>query len=334
MSEMTFRFRLKLGAFEFEVEGERNYVERTVNRYEGRFLPKFQHMLDKLPTIEPVARTAGAAPQGAPQPQPQHQPPPQQKHYQQPAPQAPHEQHKQQPHPQQQQQQQQRREQGQPQGQEQRSEGGRRYDKRGGRGRDRDRRNRNNRNANNRVMNAPALPDSQEVVRMPYIPEGFEPHVERDDNDIQAPTPIRADEREERQEQPRQVEEAPPRKELAVVTDDDIEEGDGPAVIYEGDQSDTAMKRFYETLDPKTHHEKIMVMAYFLQVKRGMKEFGTGKIKSCYDMMGADPAGNINQVLNHASRTGFVTKAQRGRSVKYSLTSKGKQFVEKGLTNG
>ena len=45
MADMPYRFQIRLGNFSFEVEGDRNFVERTLARYEGRFLPRFQQLL-------------------------------------------------------------------------------------------------------------------------------------------------------------------------------------------------------------------------------------------------------------------------------------------------
>jgi|GEM_PF-2209949 len=300
MTDICYRFHIRIGNFEFEVEGERSFVERTLNRYEGRFLPKFQQLLDKIPAAEIVQKPPQRIEETrAPVPQ-RHEPEPV------------HEREKER----------ERDREKEPRRDE------RRFDKKDRRGRDRYR-GPKDRNANNRVMPAPTLPRDQEVIKTPYIPpEGFDMGgVANEDETIPPPVPLleRVNEEMKKTQAPEVV------RELAVVTDEDIEDEEAPAVLLEGDQSEDSLKRFYETLNPRTHHEKIMVFGYFLQVRRGMAEFGTGKIKSCYDAASADPAGNINQVLNHACRTGFVTKSQRGRSVKYSLTSKGKQFVERGL---
>ena len=102
-----------------------------------------------------------------------------------------------------------------------------------------------------------------------------------------------------------------------------------PAVMDRGH-----LREIFEKLAPRTHHEKILVFAYSLQDRNGYADFTANNIKECYEAVGADPAGNINQVLNHATRTGFLNKSQRGRQVRYSMTSKGKHFVERGLKPG
>lgn len=306
MADICYRFHIRIGNFQFEVEGERSFVERTLTRYEGRFLPKFQQLLDKIPAIEIVQKTPHPVEEARIAVPQRHEPEPVQEREKE-----------------------REGERNRDRGREPRKDS-RRFDNKDRRGRDRDNRRRGpkDRSSNSRVMPAPLLPRDQEVIKTPYIPpDGFEMSNLSDDEAIPPPVPLlqRITDEMKRTEKQEVV------RELAVVTDEDIEEEDGPAVLLEGDQSEDSLKRFYETLNPRTHHEKIMVFGYFLQVRRGMKEFGTGKIKSCYDAAGSDPTGNINQVLNHASRTGFVTKFQRGRSVKYSLTSKGKQFVERGL---
>lgn len=285
MTDGPYRFQIRLGNFQFEVEGDRNFVERTLTRYEGRFLPRFQQLLDKVPAIE--AAPKGAAPaETAPQAQPLKAEPEK------------------------------------PRDKGREKELQRRDNKR--LKRRNDRRRPNNRHANNRVMPAPRIPENQEVVKQPYLPPDF------GEDDIAEPTPLpeRADGEHEESERPRAAVEP-------YLEEDDEDEDQASSSAGSGEaRGDESLRELFDKLQPRTHHEKIMVFGYFLQVQRGMKEFGTGKVKSCYDSVGADPAGNINQVLNHASRTGFVTKAQRGRSVKYSLTSKGRQFIERGLQAG
>ena len=94
------------------------------------------------------------------------------------------------------------------------------------------------------------------------------------------------------------------------------------------------LDEMYRKLNPRTHHEKILVFAYFLGNSNGHNEFNSNDIKECYDAVHADSPGNINQVLNHASRTGFLSKLYGGRQVRYTLTSKGRHFVERGFEPG
>jgi hypothetical protein len=44
------------------------------------------------------------------------------------------------------------------------------------------------------------------------------------------------------------------------------------------------------------------------------------------------PPVNIQQVLNHATRSGFLTRDQKGKLTLYRLSAKAKKYVGDGLT--
>jgi len=252
MNEEHFKFRLKLGNFEFEVEGNRNYVEKTVARYEGRFLPRFQHLMDAVQQsmtktassseTQQINATVPVSGNASVKSEPRavakdHKA----KRQQRDRPKYP------------------------PKRKHSRSSG------------------------STRVKPAPVLPSNQEVTYAPYLP---------DDVKEESPKPARA------------------RKQATISA------------------NRGALKEIFDKLDPRTHHEKMLVFAYFLHNRNDYENFTANNVKECYDAVETDPAGNISQVLNHASRTGFLSKSQRGRQVRFSLTSKGKHFVERGLETG
>ncbi len=246
MTDKQFKFRVKLGNFEFEVEGDRGFVEKTMTRYEGRFLPRFQQLMDSVqhpvpvghPTGEETAQVSGSATTNTPE----------------------------------------------------KSEA-RPVDKSHGQKKDKSRRSRSKKRPRNNsstwVKPAPALPKDQEITYAPYMPDA-------------------------------------------------IEKVDSHRHGAESKKSGNydVLREIFGKINPRTHNEKTLAIAYFLQDHNGYPDFTSNNIKTCYEAVGADPAGNISQVLNHASRTGFLTKSQRGRQVRYSLTSKGKHFVERGLDSG
>lgn len=308
MSDISYKFSIKIGNFQFEVEGDKNFVEKTLTRYEGRFLPRFQQLMDKVPVVveqkQAVAQDNPSNPtvsQSSPQKQ-----------------ESVHE-----------------------------SDRGAESRKDSRRNRRRAERRRNNsRHSNNRVMPPPPVAHPQEVVKQPYIPPEIEdePQSASSEEEELVPFPVpvvsesvpadmtsHASMHEETAPQAdnEDVSQSSPDISAEEAKEDVKEDKEQPQ--EEGDSG--VLKELYEKLNPKTHHEKVMVFGYFLQTHRGMKEFGTSRLKSCYRLVGAEPAGNINQVLNHASRTGFINKLQRGRAIKYSLTSKGKQFIERELNN-
>lgn len=303
MADITYKFNIKIGNFQFEVEGDKNFVERTLTRYEGRFLPRFQQLMDKVPAVEqkPVVT---------------HEENPHSHQTAQsllPKQDIPHDNER---------------------GTESRKESKRNRHRA-------DRRRNNSRHSNNRVMPPPPLPPSQEVIKQPYIPPEIEEEPQQSPSEeelIPFPVPV-VSEHVPAESSPAgsvstELTSLSSSYEVSEETTEPLAEGAEETKEPPHDDNDTiALKELYEKLNPKTHHEKVMVFGYFLQTRRGMKEFGTSRLKSCYRLVGAEPAGNINQVLNHASRTGFINKLQRGRAIKYSLTSKGKQFIERELNN-
>lgn len=280
MTEISYRFHIRLGNFELDVEGDRTYVEKTVSRYEGRFLPKFQGLLEKGHSIE-AGREVSSFPSSV-SPASQKKSSVSGSAAAKSSVQA-------------------KRGPARPAKPDSSRTARRKPDRRKSR-----------KTANARVMPAPVLPADQELIKQPYIPpDGFDLS-----GDIPPPTPLVG----------RSASLSPPTAGArAGAVPDKKDYG------KEGGFGDGELKDFFEEFQPRTHHEKIMVFGYFLQERQGKSDFGTGKIRNCYKEAGIDPTGNISQVLNHATRTGFMTKAQRGRSVRYSLTSKGKQFVERGL---
>lgn len=305
MGDVPYKFSIKIGNFHFEVEGDKNFVERTLTRYEGRFLPRFQQLMDKIPAVEQKPVMAPDEGQHHPAQNPTQK---QENIYE-----------------------------------NERSTESRKENKRNRRRAER-RRN-NSRHSNNRIMPAPQVAPSQEVIKQPYIPPHIEEPEEPQKNEEKAiipfPVPLVSE------NVLSDVDSPPPALDKAAQQDairvQDTTEEHNESLLEENkeetkehtqEEGDSgALKELYEKLNPKTHHERVMVFGYFLQVQRGMKEFGTSRLKSCYRLVGAEPAGNINQVLNHASRTGFINKLQRGRSIKYSLTSKGRQFIERELNH-
>lgn len=277
MEEKHFKFKVQLGNFEFEVEGDKAFVEKTMNRYEGRFLPRFQQLVDAAQRAMAAQQANPTAAQEKPHAStraPAVELPPVEV-----APLVP----------------------------EKKKEG--KWDRR-----DKSRRSRGGRkyprnNSSTWVKPPPSLPKNQEVIRNTYVPEG----------DMVGVAAIEAND-----------------PEVAVTPY--LEEPTGNAKVKTEERPHKAdfgkLDEMYRKLNPRTHHEKILVFAYFLNTGNGFSEFTGNDIKECYDAVKADSPGNINQVLNHASRTGFLIKLHGGRQVRYSLTSKGRHFVERGFEPG
>ena len=258
MGEENFKFRIQLGAFVFEVEGDRSFVEKTMMRYEGRFLPRFQQLLNSAQQSNSNADASSV------EVKPDQKRPPEAVKSPMKTEAKSHE-----------------------------GYGGKK-DKRE-RSRYSRNKNRPRNSSSTRVKPAPQLPEDQKVSFAPYNP---------DSEHVPANIPQTSNQAERAKEKP------------------------------SGGPDHAELDKIFDKISPRTHHEKILVFAYYMQNNRNRTDFTTNKIRTCYKAVNAEPAVNINQVLNHASRTGFLAKTQRGRQVRYSLTSKGKHFVERGLEKG
>jgi len=274
MGDISYKFKVKLGNFEFEVEGDKSFVEKTMTRYEGRFLPRFQQFMNNIQFQQATTSVSISGPENQKTQQPQKQQgqnPQTTEQTQRPSQDSSHDSKK---------------------------------DKsRRPRGRKRPRNN-----SSTWVKPAPVLPKSQEVARVPYLP---------DDVDTGG-----------------KVKEKPQSKTGESSNDETQSSGDKTAATKLGKVNVNILKQNFNKLSPRTHHEKMLVFGYSINQNDENSYFTSNEIRECYSAVGADSAGNISQVLNHATRTGFLNKTQRGRQVRYSITSKGKHFVERGLSLG
>ncbi|HUT56076.1 MAG TPA: hypothetical protein VM658_21980 [bacterium] len=89
--------------------------------------------------------------------------------------------------------------------------------------------------------------------------------------------------------------------------------------------------RVIEAKKPRTHHDRIMVFGYYMEQEGGGSDFTIAEINRCYRAVGQDPGINIEQVINHATRSGFILSQDKGGTARYKLSSKGRSYVEDGL---
>jgi hypothetical protein len=89
--------------------------------------------------------------------------------------------------------------------------------------------------------------------------------------------------------------------------------------------------RVMEAKKPRTHHDRIMVFGYYMEGEGAGSDFTIAEITRCYRGVGQDPGINIEQVINHATRSGFILSHDKGRAARYKLSNKGKRYVEDGL---
>ena len=91
------------------------------------------------------------------------------------------------------------------------------------------------------------------------------------------------------------------------------------------------LKKLSDEKRPRTHHDRVMVFGYYMEHDGAGSDFTVAEIKRCYSAMDMDPGLNIERVINHATRSGFVAKHDQGRTIRFKLSSKGKRYVEDGL---
>jgi len=86
-----------------------------------------------------------------------------------------------------------------------------------------------------------------------------------------------------------------------------------------------------ERYRPQTSHDRVMIFAYYLDQKLG-GSFNASEIQECHQVLAEKIPGNLNTVLNNATRSGFLVKEEKaGKAARYRLTFKGKRYVENGL---
>lgn len=86
-----------------------------------------------------------------------------------------------------------------------------------------------------------------------------------------------------------------------------------------------------ESRKPRTHHDRLMVFGYYMETAGNGSDFTIAEIKRCYRAINQDPGSNIEQVINHAARSGFILRNDKGRTERFKLSSKGRRYVEEGL---
>ena len=92
-----------------------------------------------------------------------------------------------------------------------------------------------------------------------------------------------------------------------------------------------ALKSLIEERRPRTHHDRIMLMGYHLENAAGGSDFTAEELMECYRAAGETPPANLTQVLNHATRSGFMLRHDQGRTQRFKLSARGRRYVEDGL---
>lgn len=82
---------------------------------------------------------------------------------------------------------------------------------------------------------------------------------------------------------------------------------------------------------PRTHHDRVLIFGNYLESGAGAKNFTAQELERCYKEINEAPPVNIQQVLTHATRSGFLTRSQLGSLYLYKLSAKAKKYIQDGM---
>jgi len=94
-----------------------------------------------------------------------------------------------------------------------------------------------------------------------------------------------------------------------------------------------SLAEFLERVPNKTHPDKILAFAYFLEKVRSQSSFGVKEISECYDEA-KEAKSNTAQYFFLLSKGALIMKAknQPGGATQYVLTRKGEKTITSALT--
>jgi len=82
---------------------------------------------------------------------------------------------------------------------------------------------------------------------------------------------------------------------------------------------------------PRTHHDRVMVFGHYMENQGAGSDFTVEEIQRCYKATGVEAGTSIEQVINHATRSGFIARFDKSKKARFKLTNKGRRYVEDGL---
>lgn len=94
-----------------------------------------------------------------------------------------------------------------------------------------------------------------------------------------------------------------------------------------------SLAEFLERLPNKTHQDKILAFAYFLEKNRAVKSFGAKEINDCYAEV-KEAKTNTGVYMAILTKTGLIMPAKEqtsGSPAQYTLTRKGEKTIREAL---
>lgn len=100
-------------------------------------------------------------------------------------------------------------------------------------------------------------------------------------------------------------------------------------------EKDESIAEFLERVPNKTHQDKIIAFAYYLEKNRDIEAFGIKEINDCYDEI-KEAKSNTAVYLNLLVKSGLIMKAKGkapGGPAQYVLTRKGEKIITSAMTS-
>ncbi|WP_124190539.1 hypothetical protein [Natrarchaeobius oligotrophus] len=95
------------------------------------------------------------------------------------------------------------------------------------------------------------------------------------------------------------------------------------------------IREFVESLDPSSHTERALYVAYYLEPYRGKETFDVGDIEEGYRECRMKPAGNMSDVLGRMEdRDWLLRNGTDGQTQLWRLTGTALETVEEEIDNG
>jgi len=94
-----------------------------------------------------------------------------------------------------------------------------------------------------------------------------------------------------------------------------------------------SIAEFLERLPNRTHQDKILAFAYFLEKNRGVESFGVKEINDCYDEV-REAKSNTAQYFTYLLKSALIMKAREqpsGNATQYVLTRTGEATIRESI---
>lgn len=97
---------------------------------------------------------------------------------------------------------------------------------------------------------------------------------------------------------------------------------------------EAGLREFVESLDPSSHTERALYIAYYLEANRGLGNFTVADIEEEYRECRVKPASNMSDVLSRMEDQGWLLRdGTDGQANLWRLTASGQEAVEKEINN-